>query len=247
MNFNKFVVKTQSLLHKNSQNILTSFGITGVVTTAYLSAKASFQSARDLDEFYMRYPDEVLDFKESAKLVWRNYIPAILSGSATVTCVLGAQKVSSRKTAAAQAAFALSERVFNEYKDKVIEQIGPKKEQEIRDKMAQSRVTENDPNSRQVIVTGNGTVLCCEGYTGRYFNSDMESLRKAENQINSKLNNHDSATLSDLYYLLNIPDTKVSSDLGWDSGRLLELEFSTTITPDGKPCLVFNYNYIRTV
>jgi hypothetical protein len=195
----------------------------------------------------MRYPDEVLDFKESAKLVWRNYIPAILSGSATVTCVLGAQKVSSRKTAAAQAAFALSERVFNEYKDKVIEQIGPKKEQEIRDKMAQSRVTENDPNSRQVIVTGNGTVLCCEGYTGRYFNSDMESLRKAENQINSKLNNHDSATLSDLYYLLNIPDTKVSSDLGWDSGRLLELEFSTTITPDGKPCLVFNYNYIRTV
>jgi hypothetical protein len=73
----------------------------------------------------------------------------------------------------------------------------------------------------------------------------MESLRKAENTINSKLISHDYASLSDLYYLLKIPETAVSDKLGWDSGRLLELDFSTTLTPAGQPCLVFNYNYVK--
>lgn len=245
MKINKLIVKTQHIIHKNSQTILTSFAISGIITTAYLSAKAAMLSSTDLDVYYLTHPDDDLDFKDTVKLVWKNYIPAIISGTATISCVLGAQKVSSRKTAAAQAAFALSERVFSEYKDKVIEQIGPKKEQAIRDSISQDKVSSSA--NQQIIIAGNGSVLCCEGYTGRYFNSDMETLRRAENKINAKLNTHDYASLSDLYYLLDLPETKVSSDLGWDSGRLLELEFSSTVTPDGKPCLVFNYNYIRNV
>lgn len=247
MNLSKVIVKTQDVLHKNSQTILTSFAISGVVTTTYLGAKASFKSCRDIDYHYAIYPDDDLELRDAINIVWRNYIPVALSGAATIGCILGSHKISSRKTAAAQAAFALSERIFNEYKDKVVEQIGPKKEQDIRDKMAQEKVNKNDPSSTQVFITGNGNVLCCEGYTGRYFHSDMESLRRVENKINAKLNAHDHASLSDLYYLLNIPETKVSDDLGWDSGRLLELEFSSTITPDGRPCLVFNYNYIRSI
>lgn len=247
MNLSKVIVKAQHALHKNSQTILTSFALSGVITTAYFTAKASFQTHRDLDEHFLMFPDDELETRDMIKMVWRNYIPAALSGAATIGCILGAQKVNSRKTAAAQAAFAVSERMFNEYKDKVIEQIGPKKEQDIRDKIAQDKVTNNDPNSKQVFITGNGNVLCCEGYTGRYFHCDMESLRRAENKINSKLNTHDFASLSDFYYLINIPETKTSDDFGWDSGRLLELEFSSAISPDGRPCLVFNYNYTKPV
>ena len=92
-----------------------------------------------------------------------------------------------------------------------------------------------------------GTVLCHESYTGRYFECDMETLRKAENEINSRIVKHDRASLNDLYYILGLGATSYSDNVGWDSARLLELEFSTVLSQDGKPCLAFDYNYTKPV
>lgn len=107
--------------------------------------------------------------------------------------------------------------------------------------MAESRVTNTPPGT---IIAGSGTVLCCELYTGRYFQSDMQALAKAVNEINAKLNRHDYATLDDFYYEVGLEFTKVSGHTGWDSSRLLELEFSS-ILHDGKPVLAFDYNYVK--
>jgi hypothetical protein len=242
MNAQDILIRTNQFLNKNKTTILTSLAISGVVGVIALATKATFESAKELEEASI--PEDA-SAKEKAKVVWKNYIPTAIVGSATIGCIVAAQKVGAKKAVAAQAAFVVSERLFSEYKEKVAEQIGTKKEKAIRDAIAQDKVTKDNPDSKQVIVTGSGVVLCCEGYTGRYFNSDMESLRKAENTINSKLISHDYASLSDLYYLLKIPETAVSDKLGWDSGRLLQLDFSTTLTPAGQPCLVFNYNYVK--
>ena len=242
MKAQKLLIRANQVINNNKTTILTSIAISGVVGVSALATKATFESADYLQKSNL--PEDA-SVKEKVKVVWKRYIPTALVGSATIGCIVGAQKLGTKKAVAAQAAFAVSERIFSEYKEKVAEQIGPKKEQAIRDAIAQDKVTKNNPENKQVIVTGSGTVLCCEGYTGRYFTSDMESLRKAENNINAKLNSHDYASLSDLYYLLQIPETSVSDRLGWASGRLLELEFSTTLTPNGQPCLVFNYNYIK--
>lgn len=236
------LIRANQVMDRNKTSILTSIAISGVIGVIALATKATFEAVEDLHAANLT---DDASAKDKVKVVWKRYIPTALVGSATIGCIVGAQKVGTKKAVAAQAAFAVSERLFSEYKEKIVEQIGPKKEQAVRDAIAQDRVTKDNPENKQVIVTGNGTVLCCEGYTGRYFTSDMESLRKAENNINAKLNSHDHASLSDLYYLLKIPETSISDRLGWDSGRLLELEFSTTLTPNGQPCLVFNYNYIK--
>ena len=236
------LIRANQVIDQNKTSILTSIAISGVIGVIALATKATFEAVEDLHAANLTDDASV---KNKVKVVWKRYIPTALVGSATIGCIVGAQKVGTKKAVAAQAAFAVSERLFSEYKEKIVEQIGPKKEQAVRDAIAQDRVTKDNPENKQVIVTGNGTVLCCEGYTGRYFTSDMESLRKAENNINAKLNSHDYASLTDLYYLLKIPETSISDRLGWDSGRLLELEFSTTLTPNGQPCLVFNYNYIK--
>jgi hypothetical protein len=184
-----------------------------------------------------------MSHRETAEIVWKVYIPPALSAGVTIACIIGSAKASSRRTAAITAAYSLSERAFSEYKEKVVEVLGKNKDQKVRDAIAQDKVDKNPPTA--IITTSNGTVLCCELLTGRYFESDMEALRKAENKINSMALGNGEASLSDLYYLLDLPWTTFSSENGWTSERLLELEFSPIMAPGDKPCLAFDYSYIK--
>lgn len=219
----------------------------GVVSTSYLTAKASFQAYERImvEESMNIGPDNRTNKErliERTKLVWKLYIPAGLSAASTITCIIGANRVEAKKTIAAQTAFAVSQRVYSDYRDKVIEEYGAHKDQSIRDKIADDRVKLTAP-SQDVLISGPGNVLCCEMFTGRYFASDMETLRKAENQLNAKLLAHDYATFDDFYYMVGLSRTTSSGQIGWKSNRLMELQFSTVLTEDGRPCLAFDYNY----
>ncbi len=98
-----------------------------------------------------------------------------------------------------------------------------------------------------MIIVGNGTVLCCELYTNRYFRSDMESLRKAQNDINAMIISDLYVTLDEFYNLIGLPYTSKSSDLGWNFDKLMELQFSTVLSEGGEPCLAFDYNYTKSI
>lgn len=232
----------------NSPQILLAVGVAGVVSTAYLAAKASFKAARMIDE--MEHNDgEAVDpkerLKERTRLVWKEYIPAGISGAVTVGCLIGSSRLQGSRTAAAVTAYSLTERAFSEYREKVAEHIGEGKEQKIRDEIAQEKI---DKTSREVLITTvSGHVLCCELYTGRYLRSDMESLRKAQNDLNGILIHQIFASLDEFYDLIGLPYTSNSCLLGWDSDRFMELEFSTTMTDNGEPCLAFEYNYVKPI
>lgn len=233
------------LLKSNAPEILTAVGISGVVTTAYLSHKAATKTAHKLREVD---PTVKLDKKETAKLVWKNYIPPVASGAVTIGCIVAASRGHSRRTAAALATYSLTQKAFDEYREKVAEQVGKNKEQRIRDDLAQDRVLEDgrikDGRTSEIIMWGYGEVICCELLTHRYFKSDMESLRRAENIINSKINRELYVTLDELYDVLDLPNTSQSDKMGWDSNKLLEFKFTSVLTQDGEPCLAFDYNYI---
>jgi len=220
----------------------------GVLTTAYLVGRASFQAAEVIrieESIGGTAGDPKQRLKERAKLVWRLYIPAAISTTSTIVCIVGANRAGTAKTLAAQTAFAVTERAYSEYRDKVIEEFGARKDQSIRDKVAADRVKDKPPSEQTVLMSGPGNVLCCELHTGRYFISDMESLRRAQNDINAKILKHDYATLDDLYYILGLKTTSTSGNLGWTSGRQLEMSYSTMLTEDNRPCITFEYNYIK--
>lgn len=232
------ILKTTSLfLKQNSPTIFTALGASGAVTTAYLAGKASFDAANYIYEIGA----ENAENKDKIEMVWDFYIPAAISGVLTIGCIIAANRISTTRTAAAYSLVSLTEKAFYEYKDKVTEKLGEKKELAIRDEIAQDKVANNAPG--QILVTGSGDVLCCELFTGRYFSSDMETLRKAQNDINAKLVRDDFVPLSEFYYILNLPYTTHSSKIGWESSKLLSLEFTTVMSEDNKPCLAFDYNY----
>jgi hypothetical protein len=243
-----FIRNTNKYTHRHSPVIMTGIGVAGVITTAYLAAVASFKAARAIDavEFIDGTSDDTTQrLKDRTALVWKFYIPPVTTGVATIGAIAYASRLGSKRTAAAISAYAITEKAFGQYREKVVEQIGAHKEQVIRDDVARDIVATKP--STQMIISGPGEVMCCEMHTRRYFMCDMEQLRRAQNDINSQINNELYVTLDEFYDKIGLSSTAHSSELGWDSDRLMELEFSTVLSEDGRPCLAFDYNYVKPI
>ena len=228
------LARVQKLAIDNSPQILTAIGVVGTVSTAVLAGKAGYRYARILSE-----QSPWLDRREKLELTWKEFIPPATTGVLTVVCILGANHIGTRRAAGLAAAYSLSERAFTEYREKVVERVGVKQEQSVRDEIAQDRVSAT-PGSREIIISGT-KVLCLDSYTGRYFESDMETLKKAQNDTNYQILNDMYATLTDFYDRIGLPKTRFSDEVGWSNSELLELEFSTALTDDQKPCLVITF------
>lgn len=236
---NNILAKTLSTLRSNGPEILTGLGVGGVFVTSYFASKSGYEAAQHFSE---GPPLEEISVKDRIKQTWKIYIPPAVSGAFTVGCILAGARGSNKRTAAAVTAYSLTDRAFTEYKEKVIEQVSKNKDQKIRDEIAQDHVNANPPSTEMIV--GDGKVLCCELYTGRYFASTMETLRKAQNDINAWLLQMGKAELDSFYDGIGLPYTSASGNMGWEDDRLMELEITWVGTEDNRPCLAFNYNYL---
>jgi hypothetical protein len=240
----KAVIKAaEQVIRSNSPAILAGLGISGLVGTAYLSHRSGYTLGRQL-QFDEEHGSPTPTFKEVVRKHWKSYIPPVMAGLVTGGCIIGAVKIGNRRTAALTAAYSLSEKAFSEYKEKVTEKLGIKKEQNVRDEIAQDKVTKA-AISRDTVLVGEGNVLCYELHTGRPFLCTIEKLRKAMNDVNFRVLNQDYATLSEFYYMVGLSPTSSSSDFGWTSDKPMELEFSTTMAEETRPCIAFEYNYLK--
>lgn len=258
MTLNSLASRIGKLVADNSPVILTAIGVSGVLTTACLTAKASFKAAEILREaafdklqstdsqekdYYSLY--EVLTAREKAELTWKLYIPATASAALTIAVIVCENRIGTRRAAMMAAAYSTLGNTFDKYQEKIVEVLGKNKEQKVRDTIAQDRVNESKeiqalPN-QQIVVAGPGQQLFFDAYTGRPFYSDMESMRKAENDINFEVNNNNYASLTDFYYKIGLSPVTDSSEVGWNINKLLKLEYSTTLTDDNRSCIVVDF------
>ena len=234
-NFPALLKKAEKVVADNSPLIMTVIGVTGTLATAYLAGKASFKAAELLAE---EDPDQ--DTLEKVKVVWKLYVPAAGTAVITVAAIIFSHHVSSRRAAALAAAYALSERAFDEYKEKIVERMGEKKETAIRDELNQERL-DRDPVSKREIIIVNGNVLCYDKLTGRYFLSDMETIRKAVNDINEQIIHSHYASLGDFFDKIGLPQTGLSEELGWNLDTTMEVHYTTAMSDDNRPCIVLEY------
>lgn len=245
MNLTQLTHNAGDLIKKNSPAILTAFGAVGVVTTAYLTAKVSFRTG----EFVMHENtvragnDETeLTTREIIEASWRFYVPVVLTGAASVACIIGAHAVSSRRQAALIGAYTLSERALTEYREKVAEHIGPKKELAVREAIAKDRIDADKEGQEVVILSGN-SVICYDVYSGRYFSSDMQTIRKAQNDINAECFQHMYSSLNKFYSLVGLKSLPVGESVGWNTDHQLEVVFSTIISEEDKPVLAVDFRH----
>lgn len=231
----------------NSPTLLTAAAVTGTVLTAVLAGKSAIRAAQILDQARIHAEHQKLpplEGRDYVQLTWREFAPPVLTGCLTIVCIIGANQIGSRRYAALAAAGAITEQTFDIYKQKVVEKLGEKKERAVRDEIAQDEVRDNPVRDAQIIIAAGGDVLCRDSLSGRYFQSDIATMRRAENETNSQINNDFYASLSDFYKRIGLSQTRMSEELGWNSDKLMNLSFSSTIAEDGRPCLVLEYDTV---
>lgn len=235
------------LVNENAPVILTGVGVAGTVATAYFTGRATFRAAeiigRQQNALELAAVDSMADSApltkiDKVKLVWPHYILPASVGLITVTAIITAHKVSAARLAAMTMAAGVSERALQQYKDKVIEKLGDRQDQKIRDEIAQDRVNNSPPN-HEIVFTGTGEVICFDSLTGRYFQSTMEDIKRAENRLNYEILHFNSASLSFFYDEIGLPPTDYTDSVGWNNH--VEVQFSTTLTPKNQPCMVITF------
>ena len=239
----KPLIKTiRSGLAKHSPAILTALGITGMIGTTVLAVKAT-PKALDLIENKKKELDkDKLTVVETVKATWKCYVPAAITCATSAACLIGASSVHTKRNAALATAYKLSESALIEYRDKVVETIGEKKEQSVRDAIAKDHVEKNPVTNNEVIITDKGYTLCYDELSGRYFYSDIEKIKKAANELNRQMLNDMYVSLNELYYELGLEGTKLGEQMGWNVDRgLIDLKFSATVSADDRPCIVLDY------
>lgn len=239
MNLPSLVNTSKKFAIDNSPAILTGIGVVGVVTTAVLTGKASIKAAkviRDREQFYEIQPTNL----DRVKLVWMLFIPPVVSGATTIVCIIGANRIGSNRAAAIAVAMSASEKMFDEYREKVVEKLGERKEQEARAELAQERVSRAGEST--LVIEASTDVLCFEEFTGRYFTSNMERIRKGVNNVNQQILHENYASLTDLYKEIGLAPTKYSDEVGWRDNRMIDIRFSSVLSPDDKPCLAIDYS-----
>lgn len=235
--------KTGYFVRKHSPEILVGLGITGMLSSMVLAVKATPKALSLIDDQKLRLGEEKLTPIETIKVAWKPYVPSGILSILSISCIIGATNINLKRNAALATAYTISERTLVNYKNKVIDAIGEKKEKKIQEELAQDKVDKNKVNDNQVIITSNGETLCMDSLSGRYFKSDIETIRKVVNDLNRQLTFQHYISLNEFYDELGLKHIKNGSYMGWnlDDG-LIEVYFNTALADNGQPCIVMEYD-----
>lgn len=247
IDFDALFKTAKNFVVKHSPEILTGVGITGMITTTVLAVKATPKALMLIEERKLDEKKEQLKPTEVVATTWKCYIPATVTGATSIACFVGATSINAHRNAALIAAATLSETRLNKYKEKVIEALGEEKETEIHDKVMQDEINEHPVTATDIFQQGKGETLFYDGWSGVYFRSDIENVRRARNELNNLIIQNTYASLNDFYSELRVEnlsaDTKLGDYLGWNirvTGTT-DIRFSTLMAPNEEPCIAIDF------
>lgn len=225
-----------------SPEILIGAGISGMISSTVMAVKSTPKAMTIIKEKKKELNKDELKSIEVVKATFKCYIPSAVITILSVGCIIAASNINHKRNAALATAYSLSESALKLYQEKVIETVGEKKEQQIRDEVAKEQIARNPVSKNEVIITSGGNTLCYDVLSGRYYKSDIEKLRKAVNDLNHTMINSMCVTLNDYYDLIGLSSIPTGDKLGWNANNaLVELEFSTQMADEGVPCLVVDF------
>lgn len=229
-------------VNKHSSQILIGMGIGSSFASTALAVTATPKAMKLIEERKRELNVDKLTPMETVKTCWKCYISSGVVGTVGVICLVSSNAVSEKRNAALAAAYSLSEATRLNYRDKVIEVIGEKKEQEVRDAIAKEEIKNHPIRDNEVIMTRGGNTLCYDSLSGRYFRSSVEKLKRAENEINRKMLDEMYVSLNDFYDEIGLTHIDLGDMVGWNTDKgLVNLWFSSQLTPDDEPCLLVSF------
>lgn len=207
---NNLLDKSKRFITRNAPTILTVAGGVGVVATSVLAVKATPKVLTILKEAEEEKGEE-LTTMEKVVVAAPSYIPAVVTGAATVACIVGANILNKRQQASLASAYAMLDMSYKEYRKKVDELYGEGANDHVREEISK------DKYKKEEIPSDNGDALFFDEFSGRFFRSTIEKVLQAENLVNRDLVMQYYCTLNDFYGYLGIPHVDGGYEIGWST------------------------------
>ena len=240
-----------SKIDKNSPAILTSMACIGVVSTAVMAVKATPKASEIVNNMRVaqRANGEDLKLKkwEVVKRTWKCYLPATIMGVATISAILGANSINTKRNAAIAGAYALVDTKFREYKENVVETFAKNvgdnvTVEEMIDNTANKRQMKENPLDHEVIMADESRQLCFDAYSGRYFMSTIPELDSIFVDLSRRLMNDHTVSLNEYFFEIGLEASKSGDNLTWHIDRgMIEGRYTSQIASDGRACIVVNF------
>lgn len=237
--------KSAFKLRKYMPDILTGFGVVGVVTGTVLACSATTKlekvlqpHKKKLDDIHNNpNPSEKEHRKELASAYGKTaldlvklYGPAFAVESAAIACLLGSHSIMKNRNAALAAAYSTISTAFEAYKQRVADKIGEDQEKEIRYNIHTEEVEEEVENEKGEKKVEKKTVKTMEEtlhspYSRFYADgcdgwskdvgANLITLNSKEQFLNKRLQIRGYLFLNEVYELLGMPPIREGQYLGW--------------------------------
>ena len=239
--------KIKSFCNENGMNILTGLGVVGVATTAVLAAKATpkaLELLQEKDEYKQEAYGEPLTRFEKVLAMAPAYIPAVLTGLATVSCIVGMNRVSYTKQASLISAYTYLNSSYEEYRRKVKEVFGEEGEAKVRAELGREIELYEKYGSLHE------PRLFYDEISNRYFEMSMYEMKEAEYNMNRMFNFLGALKLNEVYEFFNLGPTEYGESVGWSALRdwevigysWIEATFDEITTNDGLQAFAIRFN-----
>lgn len=218
-------------IKKNAPTILSCLGVVGVVATTVMAVKAT-PKALSLIENAEEEKGEKLSKWEKVNLAGPVYIPSVITGVATVACILGSNVISKRQQATLISAYALLDNSYKEYRKKTNELYGEEAGKQIRGEIAKDKYTGDNES------LDNDKELYYDFYSGRYFESTPEAVLWAEYETNRSMIVNYAVGLNEFYDFLGLEPLPEYESIGWSCGQIEEMYWHPWIEFDHEETII---------
>ena len=231
----------------NVPYILGGFGCIGVMATTIMAIQST-PKALELLEDAEKEKGEDLSKWETVKTAGPVYLPAVITGMATIGCIAGAVILSERQQASLISAYGLLNESYMKYQRKVIENFGEDTHTDILKAIAEETKPVNITADNYFGISNQGMAedfsepkLFYEEFSGRYFEAPLEQVLLAEYHVNRNMALGALILLNDFYEFLGLERTDYGGEVGWyinDDYLWIDFNHRKVVMEDGLECYI---------
>lgn len=239
----------RKLAIRHAPGILMGMGSAGVVTAVILAVKAgpkavilTEQAETEKAKTIPKLDDgsvcllAPLTWKEKAAATYRLYIPPVGLTIFSLMCFWAAHGIDLKRQAVVAGLYSTAEATLQEYQRKVVDMLGEKQADEIRQSIGDDRTAQAQRNLPPPPEDYDlGSQKWCYLY-GRRFPCSYNRIKEVQNEINDLMFREMYASEADLFYKLDPtgewlrPDT-AAKNTGWTVDNMLVLRVNNPASP----------------
>jgi len=236
-----------------SPEILVTVGVAGTVISAVLACKATLKvstiiepskktietirnyASDDSIKVYSQQDankDLTIVYIQTGLKIAKEYAPAIILGALSLTAIISSHNILRKRNFAIASAYAILDKGFKEYQNRVAERFGTEVERQIKYDIKTKDVTEtvvdeDTGESKDIEKTVDVVNSKLKSPYSRFFDevttkywdrnhsTNLFFLKTEQNYANDRLRARGFLFLNDVYDRLGIPLTKVGQVVGW--------------------------------